>query len=234
MFKARIVILAAILFGASFTSAQVSDDFGVWISGAYDQDITKDVTFKIKQEFRFDENVSRLKKSYTTARVGFEYIDWVRFQLNYRFILNQKSNGTFGHRHRLMADVVFRPINRRFSLSNRVRFQSEVRTVNYSERYGFAPATKIRNTIRASYQINRVWKPYVYVDLRFLIRDARNPYHTGFDRDRLRVGVDIALARKRTLDLYLMTSRDWNVIEPAQIFVFGASFSFGGSGRIFN
>lgn len=234
MRKVRFGISVAIIFCTSIVSGQVTNDFGLWISGSYSHNVVKDVEFKVKQELRLDENATRLKKSYTTMSVGFEHIEWVHFQANYRFILNQKSNGLFGQRHRIMGDVIFRPINGRFSLSNRVRVQSEIRTINYSEKYGFAPATNLRNTIKASYRINRVWKPYMYVDFRFLLRDARTPYHTGFDRDRIRAGVDIALARKRVLDLYLMTSRAWNVTEPSQVFVLGASFSFGGSGRMFD
>ena len=234
MRKVRFVISIVLLFCASFVSGQVSNDFGVWISGSYSHDIVKDIEFKAKQEFRFDENATRLKKSYSTVAVGFEYIDWIHFQLNYRFILNQKSNGLFGQRHRIMGDVIFIPINGRFSLSNRVRFQSEIRTINYSEQYGFAPASNLRNTIKASYRINRKFKPYGYVDFRFLVRDARTPYYTGFDRHRVKAGVDITLARKRVLDLYLMTSRHWNVVEPSQVFVVGISFAFGSSGRMFD
>ena len=234
MHNIRFGISLVIILCASLASGQVTNDFGVWISGSYSKDIVKDLEFKVKQEFRFDENATRLKKSYSTVAVEFEYIDWVHFQLNYRFILNQKSNGLYGQRHRIMGDVIFRPINGRFSLSNRVRFQSEVRTINYSEEYGFSPASNLRNTIKASYRINRKFKPYVHADFRFLLRDARTPYHTGFDRHRVKAGVDITLARKRVLDLYFMTSRHWNVVEPSQVFVAGVSFSFGGSGRMFD
>src|SRR5690554_454679 len=172
MGKLKYGIAVFVLFCASYASGQVSNDFGVWISGSYDQDIVKDIGFKVKQEFRLDENATRLKKSYTTMSVGFEYIDWVHFQLNYRFILNQKSNGLFGQRHRVMGDVIFRPLNGRFSLSNRVRFQSEIRTINYSEKYGFAPATDIRNTIKASYRINRKDRPHASVEYRLLVQHA--------------------------------------------------------------
>lgn len=232
MLKIKFGISILLIFCASLASGQLTNDFGVWISGTYSKDIVKNLEFKAKQEFRLDENATRLKKSYSTVAVEFEHIDWVHFQLNYRFILNQKSNGLFGQRHRVMGDVIFRPINGRFSLSNRVRFESEIRTINYSEKYGFAPASNLRNTIKASYRINRKFKPYAYVDFRFLVRDARTPYHTGFDRHRVKAGVDITLARKRGLDLYFMTSRHWNVLEPSQLFVFGASFSFGGFGRM--
>ena len=234
MRNVRFVISIVLLFCASLASGQVSNDFGVWISGSYSKDIVKNVEFKANQEFRLDESATRLKKSYSTVAVEFEYIEWVHFQFNYRFILNQKSDGSFGQRHRIMGDVIFRPINGRFSLSNRVRFQSEIRTINYSEKYGFAPASNLRNTIKASYRINRKFEPYAHVDFRFLVRDARTPYHTGFDRHRIKAGVDITLARKRALDLYLMTSRHWNVVEPSQVFVVGINYSFGGFGRMFD
>lgn len=232
MCKIKHVVLVAIMWVSAIASAQVEDDFGIWISGSYDHSVTKGIDFKIKQEFRLDENASRLKKSYSTFRLDFNLNEWMRFQANYRFILNQKTNGLFGHRHRLMADLVLYPISRRFTLSNRIRFQSEVRTVHYSDKYGFAPANSLRNTVKINYRINRIYRPFADFDFRFLLRDPRTPYYTGFDRHRIKIGVEMTLARKRALDFYFMHSLHHNIKEPKQLFVVGMNFSFGGIGRI--
>ena len=232
MCKKNLLLFIGILLFPMLLIAQVENDFGIWISGSYDQSITKGINFKVKQEFRLDENATRLKKSYSTFRIDFDLTNWLRFQANYRFILNQKNNGLFGQRHRVMTDVVFYPISRRFSLSNRIRFQSEVRTLHYSDKYGFAPASSLRNTVKINYRINRFYRPFADFDFRFLLRDARTPYYRGFDRQRVKLGVEMTLARKRSLDVYIMHSLHHNIKKPKQLFVVGANFSFGGIGRI--
>src|SRR5690606_30326815 len=95
---------------------------------------------------------------------------------------------------------------------------------------GFAPATDLRNTFKINYRLNRKYEPYVSLDARFLLRDARTPYYTGFDRHRIIAGVDILLAQNRSLNVFLMTSRHWNVLEPRQLFVVGMDFTFGSQG----
>lgn len=232
MCKSKLTIFICLFLWPLFAIAQVEDDFGIWISGSYDQSLTKGIDFKIKQEFRLDENASQLKKSYSTFRLDFDLNAWLRFQANYRFILNQKNNGLFGQRHRVMGDLVLYPLTKRLSLSNRVRFQSEVRTIHYNDKYGFAPANSLRNTIKINYRINRIYRPFADFDLRFLLRDARTPYHTGFDRQRVKLGLEMTLARKRTIDFYLMHSLQHNIKKPKQLFVVGMNYSYGGIGRI--
>lgn len=225
-------IISVLFFCASSILIAQENDFEFWISGSYDHSVSKTIDFKIKQEFRLDDNASRLKKSYTTFRLDFDVNSWLRFQANYRFILNRRSNGLYGHRHRVMADLVLSPISKRFGLSNRVRFQSEVRTLNYSEKYGFSPANSLRNTIKVNYRINRMYRPYADLDLRFLLRDARTPYHVGFDRHRVRVGLEITHARKRTIDVYFLQSLHWNIKDPMQRFALGINYAWGGEGRL--
>lgn len=229
MLNIRIGISVLIFFCASTVSAQVTNDFGVWVAGSFTKDINRDIDFSIEQEFRFAENATQLDKAYTTLGLDFELRKWLRLGLNYRFILNQRSD-SYGQRHRVMGDVAARFRKQRFTVTNRVRLQSEIRTVNYSDQYGFAPATDLRNTFKINYRLNRKYEPYISLDARFLLRDARTPYYTGFDRHRIIAGVDILLAQNRSLNVFLMTSRHWNVLEPRQLFVVGMDFTFGSQG----
>lgn len=228
--KLQFVIVVLLSACTSFSYGQVTTDFGVWLAGSFNKDITRDLDVSLEQEFRLAENATELGKSYTTLGLDYELKKWLRLGLNYRFILNKSSADLFRHRHRLMGDVAVRLSKQRFTFTNRIRLQSEIRTVNYSDEYGFAPATDLRNTLKINYRINRKYEPYLSLDARFLIRDARTPYYTGFDRHRITAGVDIMLARNRSLDLYLMTSRHWNVLEPTQLFVVGMDFTFGSAG----
>ncbi|NEN25046.1 DUF2490 domain-containing protein [Cryomorpha ignava] len=230
--KLKLVISVVVFFFASLAYGQLTNDFGVWIAGTFNKDVSKDIDFSIEQEFRLEENATQVGKSYTTFSLDYELRQWLRFGLNYRFILNKTGDGVFGHRHRVMGDLVLRGYQQRFTFTNRSRIQSEVRTINYSAEYGFSPAWDLRNTSKVNYKINRKFEPYVSLDIRFLIRDAREPAYQGFDRHRIKLGVDVLLARNRVLDLYLMTSRHWNVLELTQLFVVGMDFNFGSQGLL--
>lgn len=227
--KIGVGISVLLYFCISVASGQVNNDFGVWLAGSFNKDITRDIDISIEQELRLADNATQLDKAYTTLALDFELRKWLRLGLNYRFILNKRSE-LFGQRHRVMGDVAFRYRRQRLTFTNRVRLQSEIRTVNYSDEYGFAPATDLRNTLKINYRINRKFEPYLSLDARFLMRDARTPYYQGFDRHRIIAGVDIMLAQKRVLDVYLMTSRHWNVLEPSHLFVIGMDFTFGSQG----
>lgn len=200
------------------------------MAGSFNKDIARDIDISVEQEFRLEENATVLGKAYTTVALDFELQKWLRLGLNYRFILNRRTEGAFGHRHRMMGDLSVRWRKRRLTFTNRVRLQSEIRTINYTAEYGFSPATDLRNTLKINYRVNRKYEPYLSLDARFLMRDARTPYYRGFDRHRITAGVDIMLAKNRVLDVYLMTSRHWNVLEPSHLFVIGFDFTFGSEG----
>lgn len=232
MNRIRFGISLVILLCSTLVSGQVTNDFGVWLSGSFSKDITKDFDFSIEQEFRLDENATELGKAYTTLSLDYKLQSWIRFGLNYRFILNKGDDALYGQRHRVMGDMSFRMQQHRWKFTNRIRAQSEIRTVNYTHEFGFAPTLDLRNTIKVKYRINRKYEPHMSADFRFLMRDVRTPYITGFDRHRIVAGVDITLARNKVLDLYVLTSRHWNIVEPKQLFVVGASFSFGSEGAL--
>ena len=228
-------ILPILLFGVCFTASaqvEVEKDFGVRAAVSYNSDLTKDLGISVKEEIRMVDNATSLAKSYTTLGLDYKLQPWIRFGINYRFILKRRADGSYGQRHRVMADLILRTYQHRYTLTYRARIQSEVKTYNYSQDYGFAPATDFRNTFKASYTINRIYQPYATFDLRFKLRDPKSPDLTGFDRSRFTAGVDIALARKRELEVYFMTYRHWNTVEPDRVFVIGVEFSFGSRGLL--
>lgn len=227
-------LLPILLFGVCFSaSAQVEKDFGVRAAVSYNSDLTKDIGLSLKEEIRLEDNATSLAKSYTTLGLDYKLRRWIRFGVNYRFILKKRGDESYGQRHRVMADLKLRTYQHRYTLTYRARIQSEVRTYNYTHEYGFAPTADFRNTFQLKYTINRIYQPYATFDLRFKLRDVRTPDFTGFDRSRFTAGLNIALAQKRELEVYFMTYRHWNTVEPDRVFVIGVEFSFGSRGMLF-
>lgn len=227
-------ILPFLFFGVALSaSAQVEKDFGVRAAVSYGADVTKDLDFSVEEEIRLEDNATSLVKSYTTFSLDYKLRSWIRFGINYRFILKKRSDETYGQRHRMMADLTLRTYQHRYTLSYRARIQSEVRGYNYTQEYGFAPTADFRNTFKVKYTINRIYEPYATLDLRFKLQDVRTPDFTGFDRSRFTAGVDITLSRTQELGLYFMTYRHWNTGEPDRVFVIGVEYNFGSRGQIF-
>ncbi len=221
------LLFALFLFAGSSANAQLNKDFGHWYTLGFGKDINERWDVSVYQELRTENNGTSIGRTFTQFAVDYEVQRWFRLGLNYRFILNKRSDESFGHRHRIMGDVQFRKYHQRWRFIYRNRTQWEVRTWNYTREYGYSPAWDNRNTIKVDYRINRKYRAFCSFDLRFLLRDARTPEVTDIDRTRFVSGVDIDLPGYRRLSLFVLLSRHWNIPEPDQIFVVGAEFSFG-------
>ena len=181
----------------------------------------------VSQEVRMEENSLLMGRTFSQFGLDYKLKKWIRFGLNYRFTLNRRQDGTYGHRHRIMTDLVLRTYQRQFTITFRGRLQSEIKTLNYAREYGFAPAWNFRNTVKVNYRLNRYLEPYINLDLRFLLRDPYEPDFSGVDRTRLVFGTDILLAKGRVLGLFFLTNQYWNIDDGRKIYVFGVEFSFG-------
>lgn len=228
MFRSLPFLLLILFWIASLSAqAQLNKDFGHWYTLGYGTEVNDRWDVSVYQELRMENNGTSIGRTFTQFAVDYEAQRWFRLGLNYRFILNKRSDESFGHRHRIMGDVQFRVYHQRWRFVYRNRTQWEVRTWNYTREYGFSPAWDNRNTVKVDYRINRKYRPYCSFDLRFLLRDARTPGITDIDRTRFVAGVDIDLPDYRRLTLFVLLSRHWNIPEPDQILVVGAEFHFG-------
>ncbi|HLS31754.1 MAG TPA: DUF2490 domain-containing protein [Flavobacteriaceae bacterium] len=226
MSKFRSSLIILFLLCSIGLTAQTTDDYGFRIGGKYKKKLNKKFGLTLKQEFRFRENASKFKKSNTTFSGEYKMKSWLRFRLNYRYTLNKRmKKRVLGQRHRLMGDIIFRKKHQKFRFSNRIRFQSEIKTVHYKNNRGFPPATALRNTIKVKYRINKKYRPHFSVDFRFSLYD-RSATHTGFNRHRITAGVDISVSKKHILDPYLMINRQWNIENPKRIFIIGLNYKF--------
>ncbi len=207
--------------------AQEADDFGAWGSVAYGAEVFDDLSFSIQQEVRMEDNASSIGTVFTNFAVDYRFNRSFRLGWNYRFILNRRATGLFGHRHRTMLDLDFRTKLRQWTFAYRARGQWEVRTNNYNNEFGFAPSSDFRNTFKVVYQYNRRIEYYSSFDLRILLRDPRIPSYQGVDRFRYRAGCEYLLAKEQSLGFFFQFQREINIPEASQGFVIGLEYKFG-------
>jgi len=207
--------------------AQEARDFGVWGTVSFGTDVTDDIDLSIEQEVRMEQNASVAGVIFTSLGLDYRFSRPFQVGINYRFILNDREPGLYGHRHRVMLDLQYRQIIRQWTFAYRARGQSEVRTINYADEYGFAPTFDLRNTFKGVYQLNRRFELYGSFDLRVLWRDADIPDFRGVDRFRYRLGTDILLAREQSIGIFIQHQREINVAEREVEFVIGLEYKFG-------
>jgi hypothetical protein len=223
----RYCIIFSLLLFFNISQAQESRDFGLWGTLAYGADLTDNIDLSIEQEVRMEQNATKAGVIFTS--LGLDYRLTRKFQagLNYRFILNDRADGSYGHRHRIMVDLQVREQYQQWTFAYRARGQSEVRTVNYTNEFGFSPTADLRNTFKTVYQLNRQYEVYFSFDLRVLWRDARIPEYRGVDRLRYRLGTDILVRRDQSFGIFIQHQRELNVAEREVEFMIGLEYKFG-------
>ena len=224
------VLLFILISTKGFT--QEVRDFGIWGTIAYGAEITKNLDFSIEQEVRMEQNATTPGVIFTNLGVDYSVLEQFQIGFNYRFLLNDRPDGVYGHRHRIMLDLQVRERYQQWTFAYRARGQSEVRTFNYSNELGLAPTLDLRNTIKTVYRLNRRFDIYASFDLRMLVRDARVPDYTAIDRFRYRLGTDILVKRDQSLGLFIQHQREVDVQNPEVEFTIGVEFKFGGRRRL--
>ena len=224
--RSSVICLLFLLFFLG-SGAQEVRDFGLWGTISYGGDINDDIDFSIEQEVRMEQNATTPGVIFTSVGLDYRLSRAFQVGLNYRFILNDRDGGIYGHRHRAMLDLQYREIIRQWTFAYRVRGQSEIRTRNYANEYGFAPTADIRNTFKTVYQLNRRFELYTSFDLRVLWSDPRTPDFRGIDRFRYRLGTDVLIAREQSIGIFIQHQREINISNPEVEFMIGLEYKFG-------
>lgn len=224
----RPLLIFSFLFISGFSAfAQEVRDFGIWGTIAYGTDITKDLDVTIEQEVRMEQNATTPGVIFTNLGLDYRVVDKFMVGVNYRFILNDRPDGVYGHRHRVMLDLQYRERSQQWTFAYRARGQSEVRTINYSDEFGFSPTLDLRNTLKTVYKLNRRYSLYASFDLRVLWSDPRVPDFRGIDRFRYRLGTDILVKREQSFGVFIQHQRELNVLSPEVEFMIGLEYKFG-------
>jgi len=224
--------LIIFLCGIAYAKAQVDQDFGGWTTFSFATDLTKDFEIEIDQEFRFGQNLSQLDRAFTNLGLQYKINKYVRVGGHYRYILDRRASGIYGHRHRLGGDLTLRFKSGRYTFANRLRGQWEKRTTNYGEDRELGWETNLRNTFKIGYRVNRKYQPYVNLDLRYALYEPDFPRFQGFDRIRAGAGLDMNFNRNFLFGTYFLVSEPL-LFPGTRLFVIGTEFGFGSGRNLF-
>lgn len=135
-------------------------DFELWTGvGVQKSFLDKKLQLALTEEFRFNDNSTRINNFFTEVEAGYEFYKNMTFSLGYRFIKNNQKNG-FVTENRFYADLAYSHKIDRLKLSYRFRFQTQSEAGTRSNDVLF-PSNKMRLKLKAEYNIKK-WKldPY--------------------------------------------------------------------------
>ena len=220
MFKRGLAFL--MLLSPLFVNAQTFETGGL-LAANYQMQILEGWHWNARAEFRFDGNFTH----YDRLRVGAgtEYSFWekrIKVGVSYDY-LNYHIEHSFENRHRVTAALTWTEKWGGCKLSYRAAFQSTF----YDERRAecsYNPKIYMRNRLSFVYQIPE--KPLkLHASEEFWLR-LNHPDRKIVDDLRTIVGVEYAINKRHSLDLYLRSDNEVLVPDPKNIFYLGITYSF--------
>jgi hypothetical protein len=165
-------------------------DLESWVSvGAEKKFLDKKLTAGLQQQFRLDDNTSRLSQFFTAFSADYEVYKNLKFGLGYRFIRDRNGSDGFVTEHRFNIDAMYSKKIDRFKIGGRLRFQKRSNAI-----YSKYPTTKYRFRLKLNYNIPK-WKfdPFISTELyyskeNFMFNGAEDNNISGFQKYRLQLG----------------------------------------------
>jgi hypothetical protein len=213
-------ILFLLCLGTDHAVYSQSADAGMWNSFTIEKDISKRLSVFASQELRLKENFTQPDELFTDLGASYKPLKRVKLSFSYRFIEKYDPRTYYwqGFRfgHRLMLDLSYRYKIKRWILSYRSRWQTEMKYV-YSSDKGKVPEWEWRNRFEIKYDLNR-FEPYAGTELFYQFRNPRHP-EGDFSLYTIKVvaGADFHIDRMNTIGVFFLVQRDRNIPNPQNL-----------------
>ena len=202
-----------LLLASDFVFTQTTDN-QLWTNASLGLKLNKKFTLDLREEFRFDNNISSKKLNFTEIGLKYKLNKHFAFVPRFRFIaVPQKKN-----KRRFSFDVYYKWKKKKFPLSFVYRFRIQDTKKFNSKKQG---QDYIRNKITLGYNASKLVDPFIAYELYFRF-DNKNE----FRKNRLTFGLDWRLNKKMSLTTYYRLQEEMNVKKPDKIKVIGLAFSY--------
>lgn len=208
-------------------NAQQSNDAGMWATLTIQHPLTKKINFVIDQELRLKENYQRINLFYTNVGIDYKLNKSIKISPTYRAIQKKRLEGTYSYRHRLMLDVTLKKKLKKFTLSERVRYQIEVQDFNTSKK-GKLTEQFLRFKTDLKYTATEKITPYFSCEFRYQIHAPRGDgplYDNGFHRVRNVLGAEYEINKKNSINVYYLYQTEFTISTPETIFILGIGYT---------
>ncbi len=219
-FLVILVFLLGLLSGSPL-KGQVRDA-GLWTSASFEVKVAKKLTACIAQELRFNENITELGTAFTEAGLGYKLNKHFQLAVNYRYIQKRRTDNYYSFRHKFYVDVKYEKKIKPFQIQFRSRLQDEYDDIGRASDGGI-PIYYSRNKLSISWNLNKLFSPYISVEL---FSPLNYPRTKVFDNIRTMAGVDYEISKHQKIDLFYMIQKEVNVSNPGTDFIVGLGYAY--------
>ncbi len=186
-------------------------DDELWTEFKITSSISKRFDFKLRQQIRFNNRVTKYKSALTDIGFKYKISKYFRFSALYR--LKRYPHKT---QHGFHLNFYSKIDYKKFEFTHRLRYQKKY-GINRDKDYA-------RNKLTLEYKISSKFKSFTASEIYY-----RAFYDRGdrFDKVRFYLGGKYEIDKKRAVKLYYLLQREFNSKNPVQANIIGVAYSVG-------
>jgi len=213
--------VTSLFINLSFNAQQTSD-FETWSSiGIQKKLLDKSLTLSISEEFRFEDNSSKIDQFFTEFGIKYKFLDHWSIGIGHRVIRENEGDDPNSKQNRWNTDLGFKHDIERFSIGYRLRYQSKSYS-GISKEEGDIPIQKFRTRLKVNYNIkNWKWDPYMATELfwtketiqvsNYIFEINENDMEiSGLQKIRLTIGTSKKFKKIGQLNLFYRFEHEFN------------------------
>jgi hypothetical protein len=219
--KTPLLFLLLVLF-SSFISGQ-EKDFKSWNSVQASLELTKNMDFKLEQEFRFENNASYLGDYLTVVGISYKINKFVQVRGYYRFQINRNPKIGYETIKRLYGDVRLKERFGRFDVLYRTRYQINILPNNDAD-FTYLNPQHLRHKVQVAYDIpkNKI-DPFVSYEM---YQALNNPIKNTVETHRYSAGLAFPVSNQLDAEIYYRIEKENDLIHKAKLnYVLGIGLS---------
>jgi predicted porin len=194
-------------------SPQGQKDFQLWLDAGLNYKVNKKFDLSFEAAYRRDNNLADVSQTYLELQAKSDPLKFLVISGGYRL------SGWFEKYlvNRLFAYARFSFDIERLKVQYRLRYDN-----NFNASIGELPDF-LRNKIKLKYRIRKFpIDPYFAYELFY----RTNYIDPKFTQQRFDIGLDYAISKKNSLQVYYRFQQELNAYAPERNFILGISYSF--------
>ena len=220
-----ILVLIPVLLESGSIYAQetkVVKDFRVWTGVKVEKKLGKSWEVSLEEEMRFQKDASEIASYFTQAGIDYRINRNFTIDGRYRFIQNQKKDGSFETRSRYNLDLKYKTSFYFISVHARLRYQKEVESMDLlNNRIPYEKYMRYRAEIR--YELMKDLTPFVSAEL---FQAHRLHDYPDLEQVRFAGGIVYEPGRFGKIEACYMLDRELAVFLPYSYYTFSLNYSY--------
>jgi hypothetical protein len=219
-------IILCLAFAGGLGAQDLISDAGLRLSVSAEKKLSSRFTVTAKVLTRQVENFSLLNRVYVRGGLKAKLTKNFMTELRLYYMPTRKGYREMRDNFRYSLALVYKvKVNRRFTFSDRVAYQTTTNYLVSSPLLDEKLSGVIRNRYTLAYKLNRRSEPYIKEELLWQVAGKKERY---FGRNRVYLGYEYLLTDKLSLDAYFIYERGFNSNDgpQEQNFFYGLNLGF--------